>query len=71
MFFRRQRTKWRTNSFLKKKIIVEIFEIQSKTKITILIKNVFEKRNFVEYDIDHRNLKFRCYFTRKECLTHL
>ena len=29
--------------FFEKKIIVEIFEIQSKTKITISIKNVFEK----------------------------
>ena len=30
--------------FLEKKIIAEIFEIQSKTKITISIKNVFEKK---------------------------
>ena len=45
MFFRRQRTKSRTNLFFeKKKIIVETFEIQSKTKITILIKKVFEKK---------------------------
>ena len=44
MFFRRQRTKSRTNFFSEKKIIVEIFEIQSKTKITILIKNVFERK---------------------------
>ena len=44
MFFRCQRTKSRTNSFSEKRIIVEIFEIQSKTKITILIKNVFEKK---------------------------
>ena len=42
MFFRRQKTESRTNFFSKKKIIVEIFEIQSKTKITISIKNVFE-----------------------------
>ena len=45
MFFRRQKIAQRTNFFLEKKIIVEIFEIQSKTKITIFIKIMFEKKS--------------------------
>ena len=45
MFFRRQRTKSRTNFFFEKKTIVEIFEIQSKTKITISIKTVVKKKS--------------------------
>ena len=45
MFFRRQKTKWQTNSFFGKKIIVEILEIQSKTKITTSIKTIFKRKS--------------------------
>ena len=44
MFFRRQKIESKTNIFFDEKIIAEIFEIESKTKMTISIKNVFEKK---------------------------
>ena len=47
MIFRRQKIESRTSFFFEKKIIVEIFEIQSKTKITIFIKIVFEKKSLL------------------------
>ena len=45
MFFRRQKIESKANIFFDEKIIVEIFEIQSKTKITISTQNVFEKKS--------------------------
>ena len=39
----------RERIFFEKEIIVEIFEIQSKMRITIFIKTVFEKKIVVEY----------------------
>ena len=45
MFFRRRKIESKANVFFDEKIIVEILEIQSKTKRTISIKNVFEKKS--------------------------
>ena len=45
MSFRRKKIEQRTNSFSEKNFIVEIFEIQSKTKNTIFIKIIFEKNS--------------------------
>ena len=49
--------------FSKKKIIVKIFEIQSKKKSQFRLKT-FSKKVVVEHNIDNKNSKFHCYFSK-------